>query len=243
MGSQSHLAGVRCRFAVFRIPERLCGFDIRLVLPGAVDVDWDPFPWSGIRVSGPFRLRIPNAARVRPRIRDIQSPYSSLYGRRVWDYCANEQRFRLERRNQRYRDRVAYAFSILTGLLTVTLFAQLAAVYLHLETAATDLLEVFRLRALGAGVLVILLSIATIALAASQAPALWLCFERHIVARVALAVNVGSSDSRRVMEALVPTHPDRGHIANHLSAVVSGVCTVSELGRSQSDADFIERRD
>jgi len=79
-------------------------------------------------------------------------------------------------------------FTILTGLLTVALFAQLAAVYLLLETSATDLREVFRLRALGAGVLVVLLTIATIVLAASQAPTLWLCFQGHIVARVALAI-------------------------------------------------------
>jgi cytochrome bd-type quinol oxidase subunit 2 len=79
-------------------------------------------------------------------------------------------------------------FSIITGRLAVALFAQLAAVYLLLETLAADLREVFRFRALGAGVLVILLAIKTIVLAASQALALWRCFQQHLAAGVALVL-------------------------------------------------------
>ncbi len=84
-------------------------------------------------------------------------------------------------------------FSIVTGLLAVALFAQLAAVYLLLETSSADLREVFRFRALGAGMLVLFLTIATIAMATSQAPALWLCFQQHSVPRVGLGLVAASA--------------------------------------------------
>ena len=79
-------------------------------------------------------------------------------------------------------------FSIVTGLLAVALFAQLAAVYLLLETSAADLRNAFRFRALGASLLVLLLAIAAIILGASQAPALWRCFQQNFLARTVLVL-------------------------------------------------------
>jgi cytochrome d ubiquinol oxidase subunit II len=61
-----------------------------------------------------------------------------------------------------------YAFSV--GLLTLTIFAFLAAVFLTLETRERELVEDFRRRALGAGVAVFLASALALFLAGSAAP-------------------------------------------------------------------------
>jgi cytochrome d ubiquinol oxidase subunit II len=61
-------------------------------------------------------------------------------------------------------------FAGAVGLLTLTLFAFLAAVFLTLETDEPDLREDFRRRALGAGVAVFLTSALALALARRSAP-------------------------------------------------------------------------
>lgn len=84
-------------------------------------------------------------------------------------------------------------FSTLTGILAVTLFAQLAAVYLLLETSADDLREIFRSRALGTSALVILLSVSAAVVASYEAPALGPGFQRNFAARVVLAIAPAST--------------------------------------------------
>ncbi|HEX2220330.1 MAG TPA: cytochrome d ubiquinol oxidase subunit II [Gemmatimonadales bacterium] len=61
-------------------------------------------------------------------------------------------------------------FALGVGVLTVTLFAFLAAVFLTLETRDPDLVEDFRRRALGAGVAVFLASAAVLLLSFRGAP-------------------------------------------------------------------------
>ncbi|HET6797680.1 MAG TPA: cytochrome d ubiquinol oxidase subunit II [Gemmatimonadales bacterium] len=61
-----------------------------------------------------------------------------------------------------------YAFSV--GLLTLTIFAFLAAVFLTLETREAELIEDFRRRALGAGIAVFVASALALFLAGSAAP-------------------------------------------------------------------------
>jgi cytochrome d ubiquinol oxidase subunit II len=61
-------------------------------------------------------------------------------------------------------------FPIVLGLLTLALFAFLAAVYLTLETRDPELQEDFRTRALGAGIVVGLLAWITLLLARGGAP-------------------------------------------------------------------------
>jgi len=60
-------------------------------------------------------------------------------------------------------------FAVLVGVFTLTLFAFLAAVYLTVEAATTDLADVFRQRAIAAGIGVAVLALAVF-LAAEDAP-------------------------------------------------------------------------
>jgi cytochrome d ubiquinol oxidase subunit II len=84
-------------------------------------------------------------------------------------------------------------FSVITGLLAVALFAQLAAVYLLLETSAADLRRAFRFRALGAGAFVLLLAIVAIVIAEVQVLGLWRCFQQNFLARVSLVLAATSA--------------------------------------------------
>jgi cytochrome d ubiquinol oxidase subunit II len=59
------------------------------------------------------------------------------------------------------------------GVLTLLLFAFLAAVYLTLEATETDLREDFRRRAIGSGAAVFLVAMVTLALAWREAPLVW----------------------------------------------------------------------
>jgi len=61
-------------------------------------------------------------------------------------------------------------FSLTVGLLTLALFAHLAAVFLTLETRDPDLVGDFRTRALGSGVAVFLAAFGTLMIAPGQAP-------------------------------------------------------------------------
>jgi cytochrome d ubiquinol oxidase subunit II len=61
-------------------------------------------------------------------------------------------------------------FSFGVGVLTLVLFAHLAAVFLTLESSDVALVEDFRRRALGSGLAVFLVAFATLALAPSRAP-------------------------------------------------------------------------
>src|SRR5262249_2657002 len=84
-------------------------------------------------------------------------------------------------------------FSVLTGLLAVALVAQLAAVYLLLETSATDLRNAFRSPAVGVSLLVVLFGIASFILAWSHDPALWRCFQQNLLASAVLALGAISA--------------------------------------------------
>lgn len=64
-------------------------------------------------------------------------------------------------------------FTASVGVLTLLLFAFLAAVYLTLEAEEGDVREDFRRRALGAGVAVFLAAMLTLALAWEEAPLVW----------------------------------------------------------------------
>jgi cytochrome d ubiquinol oxidase subunit II len=67
----------------------------------------------------------------------------------------------------------ATPFALVIGLLTLALFAFLAAVYLTHETDDATLRDDFRARALAAGVAAGVLAFAALALARSQAPLVW----------------------------------------------------------------------
>jgi cytochrome d ubiquinol oxidase subunit II len=98
------------------------------------------------------------------------------------------------------------SFSLAVGLLTLTCFAFLAAVYLTLETNDAELQVDFRLRALGAGVFVLLMGGLALALAPQRsiadhrvavfagiaaATAFWALWQRRYrVARIAAAAEV-----------------------------------------------------
>jgi cytochrome d ubiquinol oxidase subunit II len=64
-------------------------------------------------------------------------------------------------------------FTVATGVLTLVLFAFLAAVYLTLEAAEAALQEDFRRRALAAGVALFVAAAVTFILARREAPGLW----------------------------------------------------------------------
>jgi cytochrome d ubiquinol oxidase subunit II len=98
------------------------------------------------------------------------------------------------------------SFSVAVGLLTLTCFAFLAAVYLTLETRDAELQDDFRLRAIGSGVFVLLMAGLALALAPHRdildhrlgvlvaiaaLAALWALWQRRYrVARVAAAAQV-----------------------------------------------------
>ncbi len=65
------------------------------------------------------------------------------------------------------------AFPFAVGLLTLVLFAFLAAVYLILETEDHELREDFRFRALVSGAIVAVMALAVAMLARSGAPSIW----------------------------------------------------------------------
>lgn len=64
-------------------------------------------------------------------------------------------------------------FTASVGVLTLVLFAFLAAVYLTVETGDMELREDFRRRALGAGGLAFVVAMTTLALAWREAPLVW----------------------------------------------------------------------
>jgi cytochrome bd ubiquinol oxidase subunit II len=64
-------------------------------------------------------------------------------------------------------------FTASVGVLTLVLFAFLAAVYLTLESAEIGLREDFRRRALAAGLMAFVVAMATLALAWREAPLVW----------------------------------------------------------------------
>jgi cytochrome d ubiquinol oxidase subunit II len=71
---------------------------------------------------------------------------------------------------ERFVDPWLTPFALAVGLLTLALFAFLAAVFLTMETREEKLVEDFRRRALGAGVAVFLASALVLALSFDQAP-------------------------------------------------------------------------
>ncbi len=78
-------------------------------------------------------------------------------------------------------------FTVSVGVLTVLLFAFLAAVYLTVETEEPELREDFRRRALGAGLAVFLGAMTTLALAWEEAPLVW---KGLVTARSALPIHL-----------------------------------------------------
>lgn len=64
-------------------------------------------------------------------------------------------------------------FTLSVGILTLVLFAFLAAVYLTVEAETPELREDFRQKALGAGLMVFLEAMATLTLAWKAAPLVW----------------------------------------------------------------------
>jgi cytochrome d ubiquinol oxidase subunit II len=101
-------------------------------------------------------------------------------------------------------------FCFAVGLLTLTLFAFLAAVYLTVEAKDVALAEDFRRRALGAAIAVFVAAGGTLALAIPSAPRLggslttsvW-ALPLHIAAGVAAVSAIGALWSRRYRQARV----------------------------------------
>jgi cytochrome bd ubiquinol oxidase subunit II len=79
------------------------------------------------------------------------------------------------------------AFTLSVGVMTVLLFAFLAAVYLTVEAEEPELREDFRRRALGAGLAVFLGAMTTLALAWEEAPLVW---KGLVTARSALPIHL-----------------------------------------------------
>ena len=92
-------------------------------------------------------------------------------------------------------------FTLSVGVLTVLLFAFLAAVYLTVEAEEPELREDFRRRALGAGLAVFLGAMTTLALAWEEAPLVW---KGLVTARSALPIHLltGLARDPRALGAL-----------------------------------------
>ena len=74
------------------------------------------------------------------------------------------------------------AFPLAVGTLALVLFAFLAAVYLTVEAPPGELQEDFRRRAIGAGIVVAIVAIVTLALARALAPRVWSALMRGSLA-------------------------------------------------------------